>query len=540
MLENSAPNRLTFNRENEFPQNDGNVTTLIAEPVYGTAIDELPSYELFETNLTADAFTAIEKQFGHKSPIKMQNITSGLTDFLSDPSSYTPLALWGGSYFSGNAVSIVSNGLKVIEPRINLSLVHTLLFSNPWHYACVDAKASASTQLGYDIVSTRKMQKGVSNSEVSRFIAFEERVFRKTGCSLSEIFRQISQDYFSIGNMCLEIVYQWGGEVDCVYPVSATTCLKHVDLPLIIQRSYPVEFSFTTFGERIAVMPRFMSELDPDEYRHLVPEEHRSEVGFHEMVMEGNNVISTDPYYGTADILSSLPTLLGDNAADTYNLQFFRNNAIPRYAITIEGGRVTEEVANKIKRFLSTEIKGNAHRAIVIPLNRGFKATFTKLDASPNEASFLAYKNMNRETICTIHKVPPAEIGLMEDANRSNSEQQSKNYLLKVIAPHQTRLASIMNNILGYGFGMSGVQFKWREIELTSEREIATIKQINAAARSAEALAIRNIIEATVKAKEAMVIDETSANKTVNDLLKRFTKLLSDSDKSEFINIQDA
>ena len=532
-----APERLTVAIEQPITPGDvsgtmhttpDGVTTFIAEPTLGKSYGELPTYDLMETNLTADAFAQMERQFAPYSRYKTQSY-EGYNNNL-DPSLYSPISVWGGGYAGGNTTLLLSRGIQVIEPRINLQLVHSLLYSNPWHYACVDAKSKATTQLGYEIIPIRKMQRGVANEDLKRFNAFEERIYRKTGLMIPDIFEQISHDFFSTGNLNLEIVFQYGGDIDCIYPVSTTTCFKHCTLPLIIQRSMPPEFAFTTFGERITVMPRFMAEIEPSEYIQYVEPGDRGEIGYHAMVEERNIVISTDPYYGTADVLSVLPTLFGDNAADIYNLQFFRNNAVPRYAITIEGGRVTDEVTARIKRFLATEVKSEAHRSIVIPLNRGFKATFQKLDSQPNEASFLAYKEMNREAIASVHRVPPTEIGLWEDANRSNGEQQSKNFLLKVIKPHQVRLANIMNFIMKYGFDMHGVVFKWVELELTSEREIATIRQINAMARASEAVAIKQVIDSTTKAVEAQVIDAGSVQQTITTLLNRYRKLVEEAD----------
>ena len=142
--------------------------------------------------------------------------------------------------------------------------------------------------------------------------------------------------------------------------------------------------------------------------------------------------------------------MFGDNAANDYNWQFFQNNAVPRYAVTIAGGRVTNEVKQMVVDFFNREIQGRAHRTIVIPLPRDMTANFQALDATPNDMSFVNYKKLNREEIAAVHSIPPSEIGLWENANKANANQQAKNYFLKVIRPYQAKDEAMMNRILHY------------------------------------------------------------------------------------------
>lgn len=522
-------NELADFRMSQYEKTPDGVTTLIAEPVLGK--DNRPSWSVYETPFSADAFTQMEKDLGCGSGGYHYSI--GHHNH-GGPGHINVGDLWGNTYAGGNAFLIVAGGIEVIAPRVDMSLMHSLIFTNPWHYACVDAKSNAATQRGYQLKPTRRTQRGVSNPELSAFQRFEDRVYARTGMDLSEIFRQVSFDFFSTGNLNLEITRNIGGLIDCVYPVPAVTCYKHSTLPLYVQRVNPIEFN-ASMGEpeEAVVIPRFGANVDPSVYRELLPERYRAEAGMHEMVMSSNVVLSTDPFYGISDILSALTTLLGDNAANAYNLQFFQNNAIPRYAITVAGGRVTDEFINDIKHFMSHECKQQNHRSIVIPVMRGFEVKFEKLDDRPNDASFLAYKNINKQEIMAVHKVPPAEVGVWDDANRSNAEQQSKNYQLKIIEPHQLMLNGVMNRIIQTGLGLHGVQFQWNKLELTSEKELATIRQTNAIARVSEATATRQMIDSLTKAVEAQVMSTEEAASKLAVLWARYEQLVENIDITE-------
>lgn len=514
-------------RMSSYEKTPDGVTTLIAEPILGK--DNLPSWSFYETSYTADAFSQMEKDLG----------SGGYHASIAHHNHYGPGQInvghiWGDTYAGGNAFLVLANGIEVIQPRIDLSLMHSLIFTNPWHFACVDAKSNAATQRGYQLKTTRRTQRGVSNPELAAFKRFEDRIYARTGMDLSEIFRQVSFDFFSTGNLTLEITKNLGGSVDCIYPIPAVTCYKHSTLPLYVQRVNPVEFT-ASLGqqEEAIVIPRFGANVPTDTYRALLPERYRNEAGLHEMVMVSNVVLSTDPYYGISDILSALTTVLGDNAANAYNLQFFQNNAIPRYAITVSGGRVTDEFIEQIKQFMSHECKQQNHRSIVIPVMRGFDVKFEKLDDRPNDASFLAYKSINKQEIMAVHKVPPAEVGVWDDANRSNAEQQSKNYQLKIIEPHQLMLNGIMNRVIQNGLGLGGVEFQWNKLELTSEKEIAVIRQTNAIARVSEATATRQMIDSLTKSVEAGVMSSEDAASKLVVLWSRYEQLVENIDNAE-------
>ena len=208
----------------------------------------------------------------------------------------------------------------------------------------------------------------------------------------------------------------------------------------------------------------------------MFPEVPRALFTDNEMVHVTNAMISTDPFYGVADILPALSAMFGDNAANDYNWQFFENNAVPRYAVTISGGRVDKEVSKAVVDFFNREIQGRNHRTIVIPLPRDMTANFQALDATQNDASFIQFKKLNREEIAAAHSVPPSEIGLWEDANKANSSQQAKNYFLKVIRPYQAKDEAMMNRILKYGMGITDVVFKFKNVEYTDDQEKATVQ----------------------------------------------------------------
>ena len=107
-------------------------------------------------------------------------------------------------------------------------------------------------------------------------------------------------------------------------------------------------------------------------------------------------------------------------------------------------------------------------------------ANFQALDATQNEASFIQFKKLNREEIAAAHSIPPSEIGLWENANKANANQQAKNYFLKVIRPYQAKDEAMMNRILRHGLGVTDVVFRFKNVEYTDDQERAAVAMTKA------------------------------------------------------------
>ena len=410
-----------------------------------------------------------------------------------------------GYRITDGGVLILLDGVEVIQPKYNLLEVQSYLIGNAWHYAAVKAKATAATELGYEWHFGRKSQAGVVSQATKVLSKFEDRIYERNHKDLSTILKDQAMDYFSCGNKTLEIAYNMGGKVDCIYSVPAVTVFRHPEYPVAVQAIpeweswsplIPFENNRRSAGLQIkAILPLYMSGLYIEDLAKMFPNADPALFTNNEMVHVANTIISTDPFYGVADIMPALSAMFGDNAANDYNWQFFQNNAVPRYAVTIAGGRVTNEVKQMVVDFFNREIQGRAHRTIVIPLPRDMTANFQALDATPNDMSFVNYKKLNREEIAAVHSIPPSEIGLWENANKANANQQAKNYFLKVIRPYQAKDEAMMNRILHYGLELPNVTFKFKNVEYTDDQERATVQYTKAQAYKQYLDGIANVIK---------------------------------------------
>jgi HK97 family phage portal protein len=133
-------------------------------------------------------------------------------------------------------------------------------------------------------------------------------------------------------------------------------------------------------------------------------------------------------------------------AATAYNAAFFRNRAIPDYAIITKQGMLSEAAKAKVQDFFRGEFAGaeNAHRALYIPAGAGSEVEFKKLTEDRKEADFLKLLDAARERIITAHGVPPRMLGIMTAGQLGGGgevAEQLKVFEVTSLRPKRRRMA---------------------------------------------------------------------------------------------------
>jgi len=125
--------------------------------------------------------------------------------------------------------------------------------------------------------------------------------------------------------------------------------------------------------------------------------------------------------------------MVGDQEAKRFNREFFENNAMPQYAIIVEGGTLSENAREDVRELINNLRKSDGRKVPVLEgeelADRGIDVNAdvsirleTLSEQGDEDMSFGAFREMNEHEIAKAHSVPPQLIGVMESANRSNSE----------------------------------------------------------------------------------------------------------------------
>uniref|UniRef100_UPI00130029BD phage portal protein n=1 Tax=Thalassobius sp. I31.1 TaxID=2109912 RepID=UPI00130029BD len=118
----------------------------------------------------------------------------------------------------------------------------------------------------------------------------------------------------------------------------------------------------------------------------------------------------------------ALPTWIGvedmlelAHAATRYNAAFFKNGAMPEYAVIFKGQQATKEAKQEIRDFFRNEHQGvdQAHRTMVLQSSDEGSVEFEKLTADVKDGDFLKLLDASRDRIPVAHGTPPRVLGIM-------------------------------------------------------------------------------------------------------------------------------
>jgi PBSX family phage portal protein len=177
-------------------------------------------------------------------------------------------------------------------------------------------------------------------------------------------------------------------------------------------------------------------------------------------------------FYGVPDIISAMPSLIGDGFASQYNVDYFQNKAVPRYIVTLKGAQLSSEAEDKLFRFLQTGMKSQNHRTLYIPLPgdsdmNKVEFKMEPIEAGVQEGSFHQYRQQVRDDILIAHQVPLSKLGGGEASNIAAALAQDRTFKEQVARPAQRNLEKILNKIVREKTDV--LEFKFNELTLTDE-----------------------------------------------------------------------
>jgi PBSX family phage portal protein len=352
-----------------------------------------------------------------------------------------PESPWCGLYEDGT----------VVEPPYDMDSLAALYGSNATHKACVDAKVATVVGLGHRFVSVSADSK---DEELARL----EALFGSCNpeMTFTEVMRTVWADVETIGNGYLEITRDAQRQIDGFYHVPGTTVRVTGDRGAYVQIRGTRRQWFRAFGSR------GQGAEDASEILH-----------FRKYTPESS-------YYGVPDIIAALPAVAGDKAAREYNLDFFEHNAVPRMAIIVEGGQLSEALLRQIQSFMESEVRGHGHKTLVLDVpGDEVKVRLEPLTMGMSEdAAFLGYRKANRDEIMMVHRVPPSKVTVIENANLANSQDQDKTFREQVVRPEQRAIEYQINRLIRDALGIRTWEFRFREMDLGEEREHAEIARL--------------------------------------------------------------
>jgi PBSX family phage portal protein len=367
-----------------------------------------------------------------------------------------------------NPGTVYRNGyglFDVITPPYNMYELANFYDTNFANHAAIDAKVENVVGLGYRFDITDRTMLSFELSEDQEKVGRARNRIERAKIELRDwleslndddsfttIMEKVYTDLQSTGNGFIEVGRTVSGEIGYVGHIPATTIrvrrLRDGYLQIIGQKIVYFRNFGGTNPNPVTADPR------PNEIIHL------------------KQYSPLNTFYGIPDILAAMPSLIGDQLASQYNIDYFENKAVPRYVITVKGAKLSADAEDKMFRFLQTGLKSQSHRTLYIPLpgdtdNNKVEFKMEPIENGIQEGSFKEYRKQNRDDILIAHQVPISKLGGADSAAIAAAIAQDRTFKEQVSRPAQRYLEKIVNKIIKEKTDI--LELKFNELTLTDE-----------------------------------------------------------------------
>ena len=357
----------------------------------------------------------------------------------------------------------------VVTPPYYLDTLAELYDSSAIHNAAINARVMNTVGLGYSFPETlksrRRLEKAQGNADrlarvrkaiqdarqdlETKFEDFnEEETFIET-------MTRVWLDVLTTGNGYLEIGRNNSGQIGYIGHIPATLMRvrRHRDGYVQIAKSNKIQAVFFKNFQDTEMEDPINSDPNPNEVIHF-------------KTYSPNNT-----YYGIPSSVSAAAAIVGDKFAKEYNIDYFENKAIPRYAIIVKGAKLSQRSKQELVNYFRQEVKGRNHGTLIVPLPASLGGDsdikFEKLEAGIQDASFDKYRKSNRDEILVANRVPAPKVGVYDNANLAVSRDADKTFKTQVIGPDQSVIEKKINRLISEFTDL--VTIKFNRIDLIDE-----------------------------------------------------------------------
>jgi PBSX family phage portal protein len=340
------------------------------------------------------------------------------------------------------------NGYELYDlalPPFNLDHLIDLSVENDTHWACISAKTTNIVGLGYKWTERAKVKEARQSVEDDddKMMKLSRKLQRVTDSldewiedlnldlDFNEILTQVWMDVEATGNGYLEIGRMMNGKIGYVGHIPSATMRVRKWRDGFIQIVQDKLTFFRNFGDRTTA-DYFGKDPRPNEVMHFKKHSPKNS------------------YYGVPDIIAAMSSVAGEKFSSEYNLDYFENKAVPRYALIVKGAKLSSQSERRILEYFRKEVKGKHHGTLYIPVPAHMGSNVdVKLEAIENkvqEGSFEKYRAGNRESIAMVHKVPKSVLGI--GVGVAAAREDDKKFKVQVCVPAQRGVNKKVNRLV--------------------------------------------------------------------------------------------
>jgi PBSX family phage portal protein len=357
----------------------------------------------------------------------------------------------------------------IVNPPYDLDNLARLYDQSAIHYASINARVMNTVGLGYEFSETLKSRRKIENAQDNPAkLERTRKQLQDLREELDELFESFNveetlietlirvwQDCLTVGNGYLEVGRNNAGKIGYIGHIPATMVRvrRKRDGFVQLSRANKIQAVFFRNFQDLEMEDPINGDPSPNEIIHF-------------KMYSPNST-----YYGIPPAVSAAAAIVGDKFAKEYNIDYFENKAIPRYAIILKGAKLSNKSKLELVNYFRTEVKGRNHGTLVVPIPASIGSDsdikFEKLEAGIQDASFDKYRKSNRDEILIANRVPAPKVGVYDNANLAVSRDADKTFKIQVIGPDQAVIEKKINRLLSEFTDM--LQFKLKKIDLLDE-----------------------------------------------------------------------
>jgi len=354
----------------------------------------------------------------------------------------------------------------VVVPPYNLDELAYFYENSFANHAAVNAKVANIVGLGYSFNTTDIVTEKLELADTEDQLIRAHRKIQRGKSQMTEwleslndedtfthILEKVYTDVESTGNGYIEVGRKVNGDIGYIGHIPSTTIrvrrMRDGYIQIVNQR---VVF-FRNFQGINDVNP-VTTDARPNELVHI------------------KKYSPKNSYYGIPDIISAATSMVGDNLASKYNVDYFENKAVPRYIALVKGAKLSADAEDKFFRFMQSGLRGQNHRTLYIPLpgdspDNKVEFEMKAIENNIQDGSFEKYRKSNRDDILMAHQVPYSKVGGGAGIALASALAADRTFKEQVARPAQRNLEKTLNKIVKEKTDMFVV--KLNELTLTDE-----------------------------------------------------------------------
>ena len=289
----------------------------------GVEIDELTYFQVMSNLENSDPFKKIKTN--NLSPKMKRRYYNLEKKFTGEPDSV------GSKYIDPEQLDGYSL-YDVVAPPYDQDILAGLYDQSAIHNAAVNARVMNTVGLGYNFIETMKAKRLLEKNQSSTDrLSRTRKTIQNEKQKMEELFEifndeeifletmvKVWLDAMTIGNGYLEIGRNNSGKIGYIGHVPGTLVRvrRKRDGYVQIANSNKIQAVFFRNFKDTETEDPINGDSSPNELIHF-------------KIYSPNNA-----YYGIPSSVSAAAAIVGDKYAKEYNIDYFENKAIPRYAIT--------------------------------------------------------------------------------------------------------------------------------------------------------------------------------------------------------------